>query len=178
MISTSTAAADEDQIRVVIADRADAMRERDAARLTAHYAPQVVKFDLPPPLQYTGPAARDVQALRAWFASHPGERTDYEIRVHGFSSGAILALLAAERGIGIRKLSLLEPPLRVEDTPPPAASGISGEVARLIVTGRRGEAYEHWMRGIGVPGEMIAGMRQSPLWPALEATAHTLIYDS
>jgi hypothetical protein len=25
---------------------------------------------------------------------------------------------------------------------------------------------------------MIAGMRQSPLWPALEATAHTLIYDS
>jgi hypothetical protein len=25
---------------------------------------------------------------------------------------------------------------------------------------------------------MIAGMRESPLWPALEATAHTLIYDS
>ena len=38
--------------------------------------------------------------------------------VHGFSSGAILGLLAAERGIGIPKLSLLEPPLRVEDTPP------------------------------------------------------------
>jgi hypothetical protein len=25
---------------------------------------------------------------------------------------------------------------------------------------------------------MIAGMRNSPLWPALEATAHTLVYDS
>jgi hypothetical protein len=25
---------------------------------------------------------------------------------------------------------------------------------------------------------MIAGMRQDPIWPALEATAHTLIYDS
>jgi hypothetical protein len=85
--------------------------------------------------------------------------------VHGFSTGATLALLAAERGAGVRKLSLLEPPLRVEDTPPPAAPGISGEVAKLIITGRRGDAYEHWMRAIGVPGEMIAGMRQGPLWP-------------
>lgn len=97
--------------------------------------------------------------------------------VHGFSSGAILALLAAERGIGIHKLSLLEPPLRVDATPPPP-SGISGEVAKLIVTGRRGEAYERWLKGIGVPAEMITEMREGPLWPALEATAHTLVYES
>jgi hypothetical protein len=98
--------------------------------------------------------------------------------VHGFSSGATLALLAAERGLGITKLSLLEPPLRVGATPPPAAPGISGEVARLIIAGRRGDAYEHWMTGIGVPAEMIAQMRDGPLWPALEATAHTLVYES
>jgi hypothetical protein len=50
----------------------------------------------------------------------------------------VLALLgAAERGIGIPKLSLLEPPLRVEATPPPP-SGMSGEVAKLIITGPRG----------------------------------------
>lgn len=97
--------------------------------------------------------------------------------VHGFSTGATLALLAAERGTGVRKLSLLEPPLRVEDTPP-TAPGVSGEVAKLVITGRRGDAYEHWMRAIGVPGEMIAAMRQGPLWPALESTVHTLIYDS
>lgn len=97
--------------------------------------------------------------------------------VHGFSSGATLALLAAERGIGIAKVSLLEPPLGVTDSPPPP-SGVSGEVAKLIITGQRGEAYERWLTGIGVPAEMIAGMRNSPLWPALEATAHTLIYDS
>jgi pimeloyl-ACP methyl ester carboxylesterase len=97
--------------------------------------------------------------------------------VHGFSSGATLALLAAERGAGIQKLSLLEPPLRVEGAPPPP-SGMAGEVAKLIITGRRGEAYERWMNGIGVPAEMVAGMREGPLWPALEATAHTLIYDS
>lgn len=115
---------------------------------------------------------REIEDLRALIHLAGGSAF-----VHGFSSGAILALLAAERGIGIDKLSLLEPPLRVGQTPP-AASGISGEVARLIVTGRRGAAYEHWLRGIGVPGEMITEMRQGPLWPALEATAHTLIYDS
>ncbi len=97
--------------------------------------------------------------------------------VHGFSSGAVLALLGAERGIGIPKLSLLEPPLRVEATQPPP-SGMSGEVAKLVITGRPGDACERWLRGIGVPAEMIAGMRESPIWPALEATAHTLVYDS
>ncbi len=68
--------------------------------------------------------------------------------VHGFSSGATLALLAAERGIGIEKVSLLEPPLGVDATPPSAASGISGEVARLIITGRRGEQRAASRRGI------------------------------
>jgi ketosteroid isomerase-like protein len=72
MTTTSTPTADEEQIRAVVADRAAAMRDRDAERFVAHYAPQIVKFDLPPPLVYTGSEARDAQALRTWFASHPG----------------------------------------------------------------------------------------------------------
>ena len=80
MTSTSSPAADEDQVRAVIADRAAAMRERDAERFVAHYAPQIVKFDLPPPLVYTGPQTCDAGALRAWFASHPGGPVAYEIR--------------------------------------------------------------------------------------------------
>ena len=80
MTTTSTPVTDEDQIRAVIADRAAAMHDRDAERFVAHYAPQVVKFDLPPPLQLTGPQARAAEALRAWFASHPGGPISYEIR--------------------------------------------------------------------------------------------------
>jgi pimeloyl-ACP methyl ester carboxylesterase len=114
---------------------------------------------------------REIEDLQALIGLAGGSA-----HVHGFSSGAILGLLAAERGIGIGKLSLLEPPLRVGAAAPP--SGLGGEVARLIVTGRRGGAYERWLTGIGVPPDMITGMRQSPLWPALEASAHTLIYDS
>ena len=71
---------DEDQIRAMLADRATAMRGRDAERFVAHYAPQIVKFDLAPPLLHTAPEARDAEALRAWFASHPGGPIDYEIR--------------------------------------------------------------------------------------------------
>jgi ketosteroid isomerase-like protein len=80
MATSSTPTADEAQIRAVVADRVAAMRDRDAERFVAHYAPQIVKFDLPPPLQYTGSQARDADALRAWFASHPGGPIDYQVR--------------------------------------------------------------------------------------------------
>ena len=80
MATTSAGTADEDQIRAVLADRAAAMRERDAERFVAHYAPQIVKFDLPPPLLLTAPEARDAGTVRAWFASQPGGPIGYEIR--------------------------------------------------------------------------------------------------
>ena len=80
MATASARTTDEDHIRAVIADRAAALRQRDAERFVAYYAPQIVKFDLPPPLVYTGLQARDADALRAWFASHPGGPIDYQIR--------------------------------------------------------------------------------------------------
>jgi ketosteroid isomerase-like protein len=80
MATTSTGDTDREQIRAVIAERTTAMRERDADRYVAQYAPEIVKFDLAPPLQLTGPEAHDANSLRAWFASHPGGPIDYEIR--------------------------------------------------------------------------------------------------
>lgn len=80
MATTGAATADEEQIRAVIADRAAAMHDRDAERFVSHYAPQITKFDLAPPLAYQGPEARDAEALRAWFGSHPGGPVGYEIR--------------------------------------------------------------------------------------------------
>jgi len=80
MAASSTRTTDEDQIMAVIADRAAALRDRDAERFVAHYAAQIVKFDLAPPLAYAGQQARDADALRAWFASLPGGPIDYRIR--------------------------------------------------------------------------------------------------
>ena len=71
MATTSASTAEEEQIRAVVADRAAAIHDRDAERFVAHYAPQIVKFDLAPPLLLTGPQGRDAEALRAWFASNP-----------------------------------------------------------------------------------------------------------
>jgi len=79
-MTTSTGTTDEEQIRAVLADRAAAMRERDAERFVAQYAPQIVKFDLAPPLASAGPQARDAEALRAWFAVQPGGPIGYEVR--------------------------------------------------------------------------------------------------
>ena len=53
----------------------------------------------------------------------------------------------------------------------------TGQVAKLLIAGLRGEAHERWPKGIGLAAEVITGMRDSPLGPALEATALTLIYD-
>jgi len=97
--------------------------------------------------------------------------------VHGFSSGAVLALHAAARGLTIPKLTLMEPPVPV-DNEAPSGPDLGAEVAKLIVVGRPGDSFEHWMKGIGVPAEMISGMRGESYWPALEALAHTLVYDS
>ena len=97
--------------------------------------------------------------------------------VHGFSSGAVLALLAAARGLAISRLALLEPPLPL-DPPSPEEPDLGAEVAALVAAGRRGDAVEHFQRSIGVPEEYLVGMREQPWWPAMEALAHTLVYDS
>jgi ketosteroid isomerase-like protein len=71
---------DEAQIRQLIDDEAIGMRTRDAERILAsRYAPEIVKFDLDPPLQHTGPELLDVHRLQSWFAGFDGP-IDYEIR--------------------------------------------------------------------------------------------------
>lgn len=96
--------------------------------------------------------------------------------VYGFSSGAALALHAAARGLAIPRLAVLEPPV-ILDEPVSPGPDLGAEVAELVAAGRRGDAMERFQRGIGVPAEMVEGMLASPAWPALEALAHTLVYD-
>lgn len=97
--------------------------------------------------------------------------------VHGFSSGAALALHAGAAGLPITRLSLLEPAVDL-DHPAGANPPLADEVHRLVAEGRRGEAYLHFLRDIGVPEEFVDQTRQSPVWPELQALAHTLAYDA
>jgi pimeloyl-ACP methyl ester carboxylesterase len=98
--------------------------------------------------------------------------------VFGHSSGAVLALEAARLvPAKITKLALYEPPFIIDDSRPPMPKDYLAQLDGLLAEGRRGDAVELWQRHIGIPAEMIAQFRQSPMWPGLEAVAHTLPYD-
>jgi pimeloyl-ACP methyl ester carboxylesterase len=92
--------------------------------------------------------------------------------VLGYSSGAVLALRAAARGLPITKLALY-------DTPPAQASHHAAELAALLGAGRRGDAVEYFqLRMVGIPEDVVARLRHAPFRPALEAMAHTLVYEA
>lgn len=92
--------------------------------------------------------------------------------VVGYSSGAALALVAAASGLPIRRVALYE-------LPPPIAAHHADDLSALVEAGRRGEAVEHFQRRIvGLPEPVVAQLRGAPFRPALEALAHTLVYDA
>jgi pimeloyl-ACP methyl ester carboxylesterase len=98
--------------------------------------------------------------------------------VWGWSSGAALALEAAARGIAITRLALYEAPYIVDDSRPPLPQDYMTQITEMIASGRRGDAVEYFMtRAAEAPAEWVAQMRNTPMWEALEAVAHTLIYD-
>jgi uncharacterized protein (TIGR02246 family) len=67
---------DQAQIRRVIESSADAIRAKDVDAVMANYAPDLVVFDMTPPLQVNAQGYR--QNFARWFASVEGP-IDYEI---------------------------------------------------------------------------------------------------
>jgi pimeloyl-ACP methyl ester carboxylesterase len=99
--------------------------------------------------------------------------------VFGYSSGAILALEGAARGLNITKLALYDAPFIVGDDIPRPARDIADRLAKLVESGRRGEAVELFQtEKVRIPEQVVAQYRQAPFRPALEAIAHTLVYDA
>ena len=99
--------------------------------------------------------------------------------VYGISSGAALALAAANSGVPIRRLALFEAPFVVDDTRPPVPEGYLEELNELIAAGRRGPAVKLFMRkAVGVPGIFVAMMQIMPAWSKLKGVAHTVPYDA
>jgi pimeloyl-ACP methyl ester carboxylesterase len=98
--------------------------------------------------------------------------------VCGFSSGAVLSLDAAAAGLPITRLALFEPPFVVDDSRPPLPADYVERLDALVADGKRGAAAELFLTaGAGLPPEFLPGIRQSPMWPGLEAVAHTISYD-
>jgi pimeloyl-ACP methyl ester carboxylesterase len=99
--------------------------------------------------------------------------------VYGISSGAALALEAANRGLPIPKLALYEAPFVVDDTRPPVPDDYRARLDALVAADRRADAVRLFLsKGARVPSIFVAMMRFMPAWPKLKGVAHTLPYDA
>lgn len=117
---------------------------------------------------------REVEDMDALIAEVGGEAS-----VYGHSSGAVLALHAAARGLPITNLVLHEPPFSPDGEEERRISREYGENLKAILAeGQRGDAVALFMTTVGTPEEMVEGMRNEPWWTGIEAVAPTLLYDS
>ncbi|MCQ6561811.1 alpha/beta fold hydrolase [Paenibacillus mendelii] len=99
--------------------------------------------------------------------------------VYGISSGAALALEAANRLSSIKKLALYEAPFVVDNSRTPVPEDYMEQMEGLLTSGRRSAAVKHFMRkGVGLPAPIVAIMPLMPAWSKLKAVAHTLPYDT
>ena len=76
-MTMATPAEAESEIRAIMKARVEAVHAKDAARLVAHHAPDVVAYDLLEPLQYDGVTGVRERAQQ-WFDGYDGPMS-YEI---------------------------------------------------------------------------------------------------
>lgn len=117
---------------------------------------------------------REVQDLGALIDEVGGSAA-----VFGYSSGAVLAMIASERGLPITKLALYEPPFALEGMDPAFFTELADRLRDEVAEGRRGDAVERFQtRAVGIPPEVVAQIRRAPFWPQLERIANTLEYEA
>jgi len=115
---------------------------------------------------------REVEDLAALVDALGGSAYAY-----GTSSGGTLVLEAALQGVPFTKVALWEPILEANGRRPVPEEYVA-HVRELVASGRRGDAVEYFMTtAAGLPPEFVAPMRQMPMWPGMEAIAHTIAYD-
>lgn len=116
---------------------------------------------------------REIDDLAAVLTAAGGSAYAY-----GTSSGANLTPMAARHGLPFRKLAAWELNFLVDNSRPPLPAAYVSHLRELIASGRRGDAVEYFMTAaVGLPAEFVAPMRSMPMWPDMEAVAHTLAYD-
>lgn len=116
--------------------------------------------------------AREVADLSAIIAAAAGGSA----AVYGISSGAVLAVHAAAAGLAITRLVLFEPPL--DATADPAAQDADlRQLEHLLAHDLHDAAVTHVLTGMGLPPEVLEGMRGSPSWAAMIDAAPSTVRD-
>ena len=82
-------------------------------------------------------------------------------------------------GLPIARLVLHEPPYNPYDEDHRLATREEAKrIETLLAEDRRGDAVENFCLSVGMPREVVEGMRHTPRWAELEAMAPTMAYDS
>lgn len=115
---------------------------------------------------------REVEDIRAVVDALGGVRA-----IYGHSSGAGVALHAVAAGVDVERLVLHDAPWTPAKEPSDGPDW-SARLTELIEDGRPGDAVETFLRMIGVPAEVVSGMRRGEEWQAFEAVGPSLGYDS
>jgi pimeloyl-ACP methyl ester carboxylesterase len=118
---------------------------------------------------------REVEDLRAVVAS-AGD----PVGLFGTSGGAFLAFRAAASGVPCASIAVWEPPYIVPGSRPLVPDDYADQQAALAEKGDTGAMAELFLvTAVGMPAEMVAGMRQAPFWGFMEAAASpALVYDA
>jgi pimeloyl-ACP methyl ester carboxylesterase len=115
---------------------------------------------------------REVEDLAAVIEAAGGEAA-----VLGHSSGAVLGLVAASRGVPIRALFLSEPPIRFGVDEP--ADDLAERLQRSVDEGRPADAIVTFqIESVGLPREMVDQIRASDMFPGLVTLAQSTVYDT
>jgi pimeloyl-ACP methyl ester carboxylesterase len=115
---------------------------------------------------------RELEDLRALLDEAGGSA-----HLYGASSGGALALEAAAAGLPTDRLAVYEVPYFVAEEMLQRWRDYVEQLTAALAQDRRGEAVELFMRVAGAEDD-IPRARSSPMWPGLEAVAHTLAYDA
>jgi len=98
--------------------------------------------------------------------------------VFGHSSGGVLAIGAALRGLPIGRLAVYEPSYIPASARTKPGSDLYQRLVRLIGQDRRDDAVTLFQtEAVGLPAAMVEGMRSSDFWAWFTGLAHTLPYD-
>jgi len=117
---------------------------------------------------------REVEDIEALIAQAGGSAD-----LHGISSGAALALEAANRGLPIGRLAVYETPFIVDHPRAPIRDNYVPRLPEVIAADRSAEAVTLFMRtGIGLSPLIVTMMRFISACSTLKKLAHTLPYDA
>lgn len=117
---------------------------------------------------------REYEDLEALIAEAGGS-----VMAYGTSGGGMIAVEAAARGLAITRLALWEVPYVLPGSRPAVPADYRDQQHALLAQGRHGDMLElFFLKAALMPAEFVAGMKDSPFWEAMGATAPYLARDA